>query len=105
MRWNFFTQKWLKYHVRYILLVIDTFSLPNFPTLMQVTAAVSQPAGKGEGDALSQATAVIKSEVAPAPLKNSAVLAKSFICEICNKGFAKREHLTKHTRIHKDTKR
>ena len=68
-----------------------------------MTTAVT-PAVKGEGDALSQAAAVIKSEVAT-PIKTSSVLSKSFICEICNKGFAKREHLTKHTRIHKDTKR
>ena len=71
---------------------------------IQVTTAVSQPGGKGEGDALSQAAAVIKSEVT-APMKAAPVPTKSFICEICNKGFAKREHLTKHTRIHKDTKR
>ena len=68
------------------------------------TAAVSQTGIKGEGDALSQAAAVIKSEVTT-PLKNANVPSKSFICDICNKGFAKREHLTKHTRIHKDTKR
>lgn len=69
-----------------------------------MTTAVTQAVVKGEGDALSQAAAVIKSEV-NTPIKSAAVLTKSFICDICNKGFAKREHLTKHTRIHKDTKR
>ena len=62
---------------------------------------------EAQGDALSQAAAVIKNEVS-APVKSSAsvsVINKSFICETCNKAFAKREHLTKHTRIHKDTKR
>merc|ERR1719210_747545 len=61
---------------------------------------------EAQGDALSQAAAVIKNEVS-APVKSSAsvsVINKSFICETCNKAFAKREHLTKHTRIHKDTK-
>ena len=68
-------------------------------------AATGQSAVKTEaGDALSQAAAVIKNEVA-APVKTVTVPVKSFVCEICNKGFAKREHLTKHTRIHKDTKR
>ena len=70
--------------------------------------AAGQPVVKtetaGAGDALSQATAVIKSEVAPVKTVTN-VINKSFICEICNKAFAKREHLTKHTRIHKDTKR
>ena len=62
---------------------------------------------KTEGDALSQAAAVIKNEVPTPVIKPQAPNPpnKSFICDICNKGFAKREHLTKHTRIHKDTKR
>ena len=62
---------------------------------------------KTEGDALSQAAAVIKNEVPTPVIKTQAPNPpnKSFICDICNKGFAKREHLTKHTRIHKDTKR
>ena len=59
----------------------------------------------GPGDALSQAAAVIKSEVAQPVKTVTNVINKSFVCEICNKAFAKREHLTKHTRIHKDTKR
>ena len=68
-------------------------------------AASSAVKAEGQGDALSQAAAVIKNEVA-APVKTvSSAISKSFVCEICNKGFAKREHLTKHTRIHKDTKR
>ena len=71
-------------------------------------AAAGQAVVKTEtgaaGDALSQAAAVIKSEVAPVKTVTN-VINKSFICEICNKAFAKREHLTKHTRIHKDTKR
>ena len=73
---------------------------------VQVTASTSQgapPMVKGEpGDALSQAAAVIKNEV-PTVVKTAS--NKSHICEICNKAFAKREHLTKHTRIHKDSKR
>ena len=83
-------------------LFLMTFTLIH--VVKVTTAAVSQPGKQGEGDALSQAAAVIKSEVAT-PMKTTNVVTKSFICEICNKGFAKREHLTKHTRIHKDTKR
>ena len=60
---------------------------------------------KTEGDALSQATAVIKNEIPNNSLKSGNNVTKSFICSICNKGFAKREHLTKHTRIHKEAKR
>ena len=62
---------------------------------------------EAQGDALSQAAAVIKNEVsAPGGGKTSSgALNKSFICEFCNKAFAKREHLTKHTRIHNNTKR
>ena len=80
---------------------------------VQVTTSVAgQVKTEAQGDALSQAAAVIKNEVA-APVKTSSsvvsqsvsVINKSFICETCNKAFAKREHLTKHTRIHKDTKR
>ena len=56
-----------------------------------------------QGDALSQATAVIKNEVSVKTSPNP--ITKGFVCDVCNKGFAKREHLTKHTRIHKDTKR
>ena len=77
--------------------------------VQNVPAATSQaqPVVKAEEDALSQATAVIKNEVS-AVSKNSSSsssISKAFVCEICSKGFAKREHLTKHTRIHKDTKR
>lgn len=78
---------------------------------VQVTVAPQPspgPSVKGEpGDALSQATAVIKNEVpGPAPPPKPPINSnKSHICEICNKAFAKREHLTKHTRIHKDSKR
>ena len=72
------------------------------------TSVAGQVKTEAQGDALSQAAAVIKNEVA-APVKSSSsvvsVINKSFICETCNKAFAKREHLTKHTRIHKDTKR
>ena len=73
------------------------------------SVAPAQVKTEGQGDALSQATAVIKNEVS-APggggaKANPQAINKSFICEICNKAFAKREHLTKHTRIHKDTKR
>lgn len=74
------------------------------------SVAPAQVKTEGQGDALSQAAAVIKNEVS-APgggggaKANPQAINKSFICEICNKGFAKREHLTKHTRIHKDTKR
>ena len=69
-----------------------------------MTTAVAQAGAKGEGDALSQATAVIKSEV-NTPMTTAGNPAKAFVSEICDKAFAKREHLTKHTRIHKDTKR
>ena len=74
-----------------------------------MTSVVSDP-GAGvkqtvEGDALSQAAAVIKSEIPSNSLKSGNSITKSFICSICNKGFAKREHLTKHTRIHKEAKR
>jgi len=78
---------------------------------VQVATSVAQatsPASiksEAQGDALSQATAVIKNEVPPAAKTSTSSINKSFICDICNKGFAKREHLTKHTRIHKDTKR
>ena len=72
------------------------------------TSVAGQVKTEAQGDALSQAAAVIKNEVS-APVKTSSsvvsVINKSFICETCNKAFAKREHLTKHTRIHKDTKR
>ena len=75
-----------------------------YPMMIQVTTAVvGEQGSKGEGDALSQAAAVIKSEV-PNTLK-SGNITKSFICSICSKGFAKKEHLTKHTRIHKEEKR
>ena len=73
---------------------------------VHVTTSVAK--NEAQGDALSQAAAVIKNEVS-APVKTSSsvvsVINKSFICETCNKAFAKREHLKKHTRIHKDTKR
>jgi hypothetical protein len=76
---------------------------------IQVTSIVSEAGGvgkqEGEGDALSQAAAVIKSEIPNSSLKSGSSITKSFICSICSKGFAKREHLTKHTRIHKEAKR
>ena len=75
--------------------------------VQSVTVATSQPQPvvKAEEDALSQAAAVIKNEVSAVSKSSSSSISKAFVCEICSKGFAKREHLTKHTRIHKDTKR
>ena len=75
--------------------------------VQSVTVATSQPQPvvKAEEDALSQAAAVIKNEVSAVSKSSSSSISKGFVCEICSKGFAKREHLTKHTRIHKDTKR
>ena len=80
--------------------------IASVPGASAASPSVVKSEAAGPGDALSQAAAVIKSEVAPAPVKTvTNVVNKSFVCEICNKAFAKREHLTKHTRIHKDTKR
>lgn len=77
--------------------------------VQSVSVATSQPQAviKAEEDALSQATAVIKNEVTTVAKSSSSSssITKGFVCEICSKGFAKREHLTKHIRIHKDTKR
>ena len=73
---------------------------------VHVTTGAQPVKSEAQGDALSQAAAVIKNEVSPVKTSASvSVINKSFICETCNKAFAKREHLTKHTRIHKDTKR
>ena len=81
----------------------------RIPVQIASVAPAAQVKTEGQGDALSQAAAVIKNEVsAPGSGGTKAspgALNKSFICDICNKAFAKREHLTKHTRIHKDTKR
>ena len=68
--------------------------------VQNVTVGTSQTTVvKAEGDALSQATAVIKSEVAGVPKTSpGSSISKGFVCEICSKGFAKREHLTKHIR-------
>jgi hypothetical protein len=60
---------------------------------------------ESQGDALSQAAAVIKNESPPNLKSAGSPSSKHHLCDICNKGFAKREHLTKHIRIHKDTKR
>ena len=74
-------------------------------TTAQAASPSSVKSETPQGDALSQAAAVIKNEVPTAVKTSTSTINKSFICDICNKGFAKREHLTKHTRIHKDTKR
>lgn len=61
---------------------------------------------ESQGDPLSQAAAVIKNETASnMKAASGSPSSKTHLCDICTKGFAKREHLTKHIRIHKDTKR
>ena len=74
------------------------------------TTSVVQTGGssvkaESQGDPLSQAAAVIKNETPPNSKSANSPTDKTHLCDICNKGFAKREHLTKHIRIHKDTKR
>ena len=70
--------------------------------------------GSGSGTIVLQPSAnprVIVAEDAPVPRASAQSRQNSseerpHVCDVCNKGFVKREHLTKHLRIHKsDNKR
>ena len=68
----------------------------------EVTLATVTPSGSGSD--LGSTQTVLLPRALPPP-KNP-MQARPHLCDICNKGFVKREHLTKHLRIHKsDNKR